>query len=37
MSKYLADENGYYGAFGGAFIPEMLYPNTEELRVNLFL
>ncbi|MGB0294597.1 MAG: tryptophan synthase subunit beta [Flavobacteriaceae bacterium] len=34
MSKYLADENGYYGAFGGAFIPEMLYPNTEELRVN---
>ena len=34
MSKYLADENGYYGEFGGAFIPEMLYPNTEELRVN---
>tara|TARA_B100001093_G_scaffold511448_1_gene579358 strand:- start:57756 stop:58940 length:1185 start_codon:yes stop_codon:yes gene_type:complete len=34
MSKYLADENGYYGAFGGAFIPEMLYPNTEELRVH---
>jgi tryptophan synthase beta chain len=34
MSKFLADENGYYGEFGGAFIPEMLYPNTEELRVN---
>ena len=26
------DEWGYYGAFGGAFIPEMLYPNVEELR-----
>jgi tryptophan synthase beta chain len=24
--------NGYYGEFGGAFIPEMLYPNVEELR-----
>ncbi|MEM7380326.1 MAG: tryptophan synthase subunit beta [Bacteroidota bacterium] len=31
--KYQADENGYYGNFGGAFIPEMLYPNTEELRL----
>ena len=26
------DHNGYYGSFGGAFIPEMLYPNVEELR-----
>ncbi len=35
MAKsYHADEKGYYGEFGGAFIPEMLYPNTEELRVN---
>ena len=25
------DENGYYGEFGGAFIPEMLYPNVAEL------
>ncbi len=25
-------ENGYYGKFGGAYIPEMLYPNVEELR-----
>jgi tryptophan synthase beta chain len=25
-------EQGYYGSFGGAFIPEMLYPNVEELR-----
>jgi tryptophan synthase beta chain len=23
---------GYYGEFGGAYIPEMLYPNVEELR-----
>jgi len=28
------NENGYYGEFGGAFIPEMLYPNVEELRKN---
>lgn len=28
------DEWGYYGNFGGAFIPEMLYPNVEELRTN---
>ena len=25
-------EQGYYGDFGGAFIPEMLYRNVEELR-----
>ena len=23
---------GYYGQFGGAFVPEMLYPNVEALR-----
>lgn len=28
------DENGYYGEFGGAFIPEMLYPNVDELKEN---
>ena len=28
------DENGYYGEFGGAFIPEMLFPNVEELQKN---
>jgi tryptophan synthase beta chain len=27
------NEKGYYGNFGGAFIPEMLYPNVEELRL----
>jgi len=25
------DEHGYYGQFGGAYIPEMLYRNVEEL------
>ncbi len=28
------DENGYYGEFGGAFVPEMLYRNVEELQNN---
>jgi tryptophan synthase beta chain len=32
--NYQVDENGYYGNFGGAFIPEMLYPNVEELRAS---
>ncbi|MCJ8153830.1 tryptophan synthase subunit beta [Chryseobacterium sp. SSA4.19] len=26
------DKDGYYGEFGGAFIPEMLYPNVEQLQ-----
>ena len=26
------DERGFYGEFGGAFIPEMLYPNVHELQ-----
>ncbi|GAB2535767.1 tryptophan synthase subunit beta [Rufibacter soli] len=30
--EYGVNERGYYGQFGGAFIPEMLYPNVEELR-----
>ncbi|WP_199118988.1 tryptophan synthase subunit beta [Pedobacter sp. ASV28] len=30
--NYFVDERGYYGDFGGAYIPEMLYPNVEELR-----
>lgn len=32
MANFQVDENGYYGQFGGAYIPEMLYPNVEELR-----
>src|SRR5215210_4728483 len=30
--QFTVNEQGYYGNFGGAFIPEMLYPNVEELR-----
>ncbi|QYS86429.1 tryptophan synthase subunit beta [Flavobacterium oreochromis] len=30
--KYNVNEKGFYGEFGGAFVPEMLYPNVEELR-----
>lgn len=30
--SYHVNEKGYYGVFGGAYIPEMLYPNIEELR-----
>ncbi|CAL2103590.1 tryptophan synthase subunit beta [Tenacibaculum sp. 190130A14a] len=32
--KYNPDHNGYYGQFGGAFIPELLYPNVKELEDN---
>ena len=32
--KYQVNDKGYYGKFGGAYIPEMLYPNVEELREN---
>src|SRR5580765_6451191 len=32
--NYHVNEQGFYGEFGGAFIPEMLYPNVEELRQN---
>jgi tryptophan synthase beta subunit len=32
--EYFVNEKGYYGDFGGAYIPEMLYPNVEELRQN---
>ena len=30
--KYAIDENGYYGKFGGAYVPEMLYNNIHELK-----
>ncbi len=29
---YNIDNKGFYGSYGGAFIPEMLYANVEELR-----
>lgn len=31
-THYGVSESGYYGDFGGAFVPEMLYPNVEHLR-----
>ena len=32
--NFSVNEQGYYGNFGGAFIPEMLYPNVKELQDN---
>ncbi|BAO54297.1 tryptophan synthase subunit beta [Nonlabens marinus] len=32
--SYQVDDKGFYGEFGGAFIPELLYPNIEELQEN---
>lgn len=32
MKTYLVNENGYYGEFGGAYIPEILHQCVEELR-----
>lgn len=29
---YQVNSEGFYGNFGGAYIPEMLYPNIEELQ-----
>jgi len=30
--KWGVNPKGYFGDFGGAYIPEMLYPNVEQLR-----
>jgi tryptophan synthase beta chain len=32
--QYSVNEKGFYGNFGGAFVPEMLYANLEQLRCN---
>jgi len=32
--NYQVDEHGYFGKFGGAYIPEMLYPNVAELEAS---
>ena len=32
--NYNVDKKGFYGDFGGAFIPEMLYQNIDELKKN---
>ena len=33
-SKFHPDKHGYYGQFGGAFVPELLFPNVKELEDN---
>ncbi len=33
-ASFEVNEQGYYGNYGGAYIPEMLYPNIEELKEN---
>jgi tryptophan synthase beta chain len=32
--NYDVDKQGYYGEFGGAYIPEMMYTNVKELEAN---
>lgn len=32
--KYEVSEDGHYGRFGGQWVPEMLWPNVENLRQN---
>ena len=32
--RYKVSVDGFYGEYGGAFVPEMLYPNLEELKSN---
>uniref|UniRef100_UPI0040747513 Ancestral L-tyrptophan synthase beta-subunit 1 K90A n=1 Tax=synthetic construct TaxID=32630 RepID=UPI0040747513 len=34
MKTYNVDENGYYGEFGGAYIPEILHKCVEDLQNN---
>ena len=34
MKDYQVNEDGYYGEFGGAYVPEILYGCVEELRKN---
>jgi tryptophan synthase beta chain len=34
MQQYNVDENGFYGEYGGAYIPEILYDNVETLKNN---
>lgn len=32
--SYWVNKKGYFGNYGGAYIPEMLFPNVEELQKN---
>ena len=34
--SYQADENGYYGEFGGAYIPEILHGTVEKLKTAFY-
>ena len=34
METYQVDQNGFYGEFGGAYIPEILHQCVENLREN---
>ena len=34
MKTFLVDNNGYYGEFGGAYIPEILHSCVEQLKEN---
>ncbi len=36
-NNFSVDSHGYYGNFGGAFIPEMLYPNVKQLQEQYLL
>ena len=36
MKSYQVDKDGYYGEFGGAYIPEILHKCVEELK-NIYL
>ena len=32
MNPYQIDQNGFYGAFGGAYVPEQLHAVLQELQ-----
>ena len=32
MKTYQVDKNGYYGEFGGAYVPEILHQCVENLQ-----
>lgn len=34
MNNYLVDQNGYYGEFGGAYVPEILHKCVADLQEN---
>jgi tryptophan synthase beta chain len=37
INQYNINEQGYYGEYGGAYIPEILFNNVEELKNNYLL